>query len=629
MQHSKAITKKLKDEIFIWDPTAYSNKGYWYVLGTTGAFGRPASKAESKKLGKPPVAETEPVAPEVLDEAPQTKEPKKGSKSDEYRQAKRDSGTPLGEMIFKKWFEEGEGLGSAIKGSISDKFKAKVAGIKEKFDPLNIAKGVFGKKIGAVIGRKMGRDDEDIEHFTGYRNKTVKDVDTATKIGDLEKDSPEDALYTKVSTGKQTRVRTKESVANVLTKLYNLIKGHHELEIKEAELHKKDQKLLEEKRNQWNKELIEALTGKKAEVPPLKITDFNKFHEDLVKKLKQMAEAIKEGGGKGGFIDKKLDKIKTKVGSKIAAKFAGKQVAKTIAKKIGAKEIGEIAAKKLPKILAKSVAKKIPLLSIGAGLAFAASRLADGDIVGAAAEAGSGIVGTIPGVGTAASITADIAIAARDIYTEAFGISPEKDPQSGERMKLVKQVIESQLKPHIEKEGAKKPEEEKEKTPTATKVDETKKEPEKNIPVKQVAEEVKKKETSMAKPMDKKEESKTSPMDKKEESKTSPASPSSTNTPSKEEKSDAEQVKAPPGPTAKAEPVDSTKSPMAAQTISQNAETRGVEGSKNGAMVVADNSQKTNIINQYSDGLLVEQLTGVRTEESTLQKIMKQNIRMV
>lgn len=185
-------------------------------------------------------------------------------------------------------------------------------------------------------------------------------------------------------------------------------------------------------------------------------------------------------------------------------------------------------------------------------------------------------------------------------------------------MKLVKQVIESQLKPHIEKEGAKKPEEEKEKTPTATKVDETKKEPEKNIPVKQVAEEVKKKETSMAKPMD-----------KKEESKTSPASPSSTNTPSKEEKSDAEQVKAPPGPTAKAEPVDSTKSPMAAQTISQNAETRGVEGSKNGAMVVADNSQKTNIINQYSDGLLVEQLTGVRTEESTLQKIMKQNIRMV
>ena len=61
----KSITKKLGDEIFIWDPTAYQNKGYWYVLGTTGAYGRPASKKEATKLKKPPVIETEPVAPEV------------------------------------------------------------------------------------------------------------------------------------------------------------------------------------------------------------------------------------------------------------------------------------------------------------------------------------------------------------------------------------------------------------------------------------------------------------------------------------------------------------------------------------------------------------------------------------
>ena len=38
------ITKKYKDEIFAWDPTAFNGKGYWYVLGTKGGLGRAASR---------------------------------------------------------------------------------------------------------------------------------------------------------------------------------------------------------------------------------------------------------------------------------------------------------------------------------------------------------------------------------------------------------------------------------------------------------------------------------------------------------------------------------------------------------------------------------------------------------
>jgi hypothetical protein len=154
--------------------------------------------------------------------------------------------------------------------------------------------------------------------------------------------------------------------------------------------------------------------------------------------------------------------------------------------------------------------------------------------------------------------------------------------------------------------------------PTATKQEDGKQESEKNVPVKQVVEEVKKKETSMAKPVD-----------KKEESKASPSAPMSSGTQSKEEKSDAQEVKAPPGPTAKAEPVDSPKTAMVSQIISQNAEAKGGEEMGGGSTIVADNSQKTTIVNHNSDGLLVEQLTGIRTEEFTLQKIMKQNLRMV
>jgi len=49
----KTITKRIKDEIFVWDQNAFLGKGYWFVLGTKGGYGRAASKAEAKKLGNP------------------------------------------------------------------------------------------------------------------------------------------------------------------------------------------------------------------------------------------------------------------------------------------------------------------------------------------------------------------------------------------------------------------------------------------------------------------------------------------------------------------------------------------------------------------------------------------------
>jgi GH24 family phage-related lysozyme (muramidase) len=47
------ITKKLGEEIFAWNDDAFSGKGYWFVLGKKGGFGRAASKEEVKSLGKP------------------------------------------------------------------------------------------------------------------------------------------------------------------------------------------------------------------------------------------------------------------------------------------------------------------------------------------------------------------------------------------------------------------------------------------------------------------------------------------------------------------------------------------------------------------------------------------------
>ena len=626
MEHSKAITKKLKDEIFIWDPTAYSNKGYWYVLGTTGAFGRPASKVEVKKLGKPPASETEPVSPQVFEEEVETKEPKKLTKSDEYRKAKRDTRTPLGEMIFKKTFEEGESLGSAIKSSISDKLTSKTTGLKEKFDPLNLSRALFGDKITAVLGRKFGRDDEDIEYFTGYKNKTASEEDsTSTKIGKLETESIDDALHTKVGSGNQTKSRAKDSVSTVLAKLYNLIKNNHDEEIKLHEIERNQKKEQDKLKDVWNKELIQALTAQKDTGENLKVTSFNKFEKDLVKKLKKMAEAIAGGVGGNDLFKKLKDKLTLKSEKKAAeaalkagATIGEKELVKT-AEKVGEKEITKSAEKVLGKSVLKSVLKKLPFgLGVLGALPFAVGKFMDGDKKGAAAEVASGAAGAIPVAGTAVSIAADMAIAARDVYKDAFGVQFEDDDPKlrKQRMDMVTKVIKSQLSKEV------KPDEKKEgETPTATPVEEPKKE-------------VKSTATPAEAP---KEKDKSKPKDfvtkDDKDNKKETAQPVTSAAPSKESKkeTDAPEVKAPPGPTATtATPAETTpKTSMAPQAISENNDLMMENGTGNGTTVLADNSSKVNIVNNNSDGLLVEQITGVRHEDTTLKKINKLNLRLV
>lgn len=88
----------------------------------------------------------------------------------------------------------------------------------------------------------------------------------------------------------------------------------------------------------------------------------------------------------------------TKAGGGLLSKLGGKGIAK-----IGSKALG------------KSLIKKIPVLGAVAGLAFGAKRALKGDFLGAALEATSGLASTFPGLGTAASVGIDTALAARDV----------------------------------------------------------------------------------------------------------------------------------------------------------------------------------------------------------------------
>ena len=64
---------------------------------------------------------------------------------------------------------------------------------------------------------------------------------------------------------------------------------------------------------------------------------------------------------------------------------------------------------------AKSLFKKIPIVGLGLGTMFAVQRLMSGDRTGAGMELLSGIAGSIPGLGTAASLSIDAALMAKDM----------------------------------------------------------------------------------------------------------------------------------------------------------------------------------------------------------------------
>lgn len=107
-----------------------------------------------------------------------------------YQQAKGVRNTSLKDLIADELIR-GKGIGGAIGGAISLRTQARVKGIKEKFDPLNIVKFLtFGSRLGpALYGRLFGRSRKDIEYFTG-RAKAIGSREK--RIGALPSTSGED-----------------------------------------------------------------------------------------------------------------------------------------------------------------------------------------------------------------------------------------------------------------------------------------------------------------------------------------------------------------------------------------------------------------------------------------------------
>jgi putative chitinase len=125
----------------------------------------------------------------------------------------------------------GEGIGSSLKNTISERTKAKVTGIKETFDPLNIAKKITGgSRLGpALMGKMLGRSAEDIKHFTG------------DEIQNEEKSSSE----------------------KVLGQIYDLMIKKREEELKKRGIERNLKEEIDAETEKRDKELIKTITGEK------------------------------------------------------------------------------------------------------------------------------------------------------------------------------------------------------------------------------------------------------------------------------------------------------------------------------------------------------------------------------
>lgn len=184
-----------------------------------------------------------------------------------YQQGRRIRDTGLKELITQN-IVSGQGVGKAIRSSISQSLRARVTGIKEKFDPLNIAKALTGNLGAAVLGRLTGRSDKDIQYFAGGRRGNY--AGNITQDSDLSAIQP--ALYTKVAEGQNQRMKKGEGVASVLGKLYNLMKSNYTEEEKRRELDINFKYKQEKQKETWHKELLSAITGMKVTGSATKVT---------------------------------------------------------------------------------------------------------------------------------------------------------------------------------------------------------------------------------------------------------------------------------------------------------------------------------------------------------------------
>jgi GH24 family phage-related lysozyme (muramidase) len=142
--------------------------------------------------------------------------------------------------------------GKSLKQSISEGFKAKVVGIQEKFNPLNIAKALVGKTGASLLGKTFGASKDSMKYFLGDKKSSMSL--SGGKLGGIDT-----AFYSKVASGQKDGLRKGDAMADVAGKLFNLVKNHNEQNKLSFELQRNFEQELHEEDERRHKELIEQI----------------------------------------------------------------------------------------------------------------------------------------------------------------------------------------------------------------------------------------------------------------------------------------------------------------------------------------------------------------------------------
>lgn len=232
--------KTIGQDTFSWNPNAFNKKGHWFLLAETGSYIRPATKKEMSQLGKPKQQDTI----ESTD------------KKMSYQQASKIRKKSLKDLITEKIIENQEGVFSSIKSSISEKSQARSLGLKEKFDPLNIAKILTGGFGSALLGGVTGRSKEDISYFSG---KKIKETKQKPAYINEKLNKSDVGLYSSISEGNTQSMKKGDGIATILARMYNMIKAEQINSLKRYQIEKSFKKIREKEKEKRNKELIEAI----------------------------------------------------------------------------------------------------------------------------------------------------------------------------------------------------------------------------------------------------------------------------------------------------------------------------------------------------------------------------------
>jgi hypothetical protein len=197
-----------------------------------------------------------------------------------YQQARSVRKAKFSDILLDQLAQSDRSVLGAVGKTISMKAQARIKGIKEKFDPLNIIRFMtMGSRFGpALFGKMTGRNQKDIDYFTGRTKSVVGTRNTADRLKKVGGDGDS------------------EGINQQLAKIFSFLQNNREEDIKLKQLAKNSEEEIALEKGKRHKELVDTLqklmkhinSGGKMTAEPMEKTSMFGNIWDNIKGLAEM-----------------------------------------------------------------------------------------------------------------------------------------------------------------------------------------------------------------------------------------------------------------------------------------------------------------------------------------------------